>query len=54
METHRATDFLKNDISVNFVQETKVDLSRGTLRGLHYQLDYSLGQARESGFGRNI
>lgn len=44
METYRATDFLKNDISVNFVQENQSRSSRGTLRGLHYQLDYPQGK----------
>ena len=54
METYRATDFLKNDISVNFVQENQSRSSRGTLRGLHYQLDYPQGKLARVVSGRNI
>lgn len=39
LETFKASDFRKNKISCNFVQEGHSVSKKGVIRGLHYQLD---------------
>lgn len=38
LETYKESDFLKNGIPIAFVQDNHSVSSRGTLRGLHYQV----------------
>ncbi len=38
METYKASDFKKNGIEYDFVQDNHSKSQRGVLRGLHYQL----------------
>ena len=44
METFRASDFQKNDVNVDFVQDNQSKSKQGTLRGLHYQLNFPQGK----------
>ena len=44
METFRASHFLENDLSAEFVQENQSRSVKGTLRGLHYQLKFPQGK----------
>ena len=44
METFRASHFLENDLSAEFVQENQSRSVKGTLRGLHYQLEFPQGK----------
>lgn len=37
METYKKSDFVKNGITVDFVQDNHSKSARGVLRGLHYQ-----------------
>ena len=44
METFRASDFQKSDVNVDFVQDNQSKSKQGTLRGLHYQLNFPQGK----------
>ena len=44
METFRAAHFLENGLLGEFVQENQSRSSKGTLRGLHYQLELPQGK----------
>ena len=44
METFRASHFEARGLAVNFVQDNQSRSSRGTLRGLHYQLEFPQGK----------
>lgn len=44
METFRASFFADRGIEVNFVQDNQSKSVQGTLRGLHYQLQYPQGK----------
>lgn len=44
METFRLNDFVDAGDSLNFVQDNQSKSSRGTLRGLHYQLNFPQGK----------
>jgi len=39
METYKDSDFKKNGIDVNFVQDNHSKSNKGVIRGLHYQLN---------------
>ena len=44
METFRETHFIERGISDRFVQDNQSRSVKGTLRGLHYQLEYPQGK----------
>jgi len=44
METWQQRRFAENGIDVNFVQDNVSHSSRGTLRGLHYQIEQTQGK----------
>ena len=44
METFRLNDFVDAGDSLNFVQDNQSKSSQGTLRGLHYQLNFPQGK----------
>ena len=44
LESFKNSDFKLNDLPTNFVQQNQSKSSKGTLRGLHYQLNYSQGK----------
>lgn len=44
METFRLSDFVDAGSSLNFVQDNQSKSSQGTLRGLHYQLNFPQGK----------
>ena len=44
METFRASTFQKSGREFNFVQDNQSQSKKGTLRGLHYQLQYPQGK----------
>jgi dTDP-4-dehydrorhamnose 3,5-epimerase len=44
METFRLNDFKDAGDSLNFVQDNQSKSSQGTLRGLHYQLNFPQGK----------
>jgi len=39
METYKASDFIEQNISINFLQDNHSCSNRDVLRGLHFQLD---------------
>lgn len=39
LEKYQRTEFVKNDLAMDFVQDNFSHSERGVLRGLHYQLD---------------
>lgn len=44
METFRLADFAEAGDALNFVQDNQSKSSQGTLRGLHYQLNFPQGK----------
>ena len=44
METWRNSVFEEQGLDINFVQDNQSKSSRGTLRGLHYQLEFPQGK----------
>ena len=44
METFRETHFIERGISGRFVQDNQSRSVKGTLRGLHYQLEHPQGK----------
>ena len=43
-ESYKKTDFAKNSLPTEFVQDNQAQSSKGVLRGLHYQLKYAQGK----------
>ncbi|OGC23292.1 dTDP-4-dehydrorhamnose 3,5-epimerase [candidate division WOR-1 bacterium RIFOXYB2_FULL_42_35] len=39
MEAHNQADFKKNGLEVNFIQDNESKSEKGTVRGLHYQIN---------------
>ena len=44
MESFRLSQFFKIDCDINFVQDNQSKSRQGTLRGLHYQVNYPQGK----------
>lgn len=51
METWHAEKFAREGLEVDFVQDNQSTSSRGTLRGLHYQLEQPQGKLVRVAFG---